>query len=1112
MRGLDRNGLCSLVLLVTAAAGCGGTPDVNAGSGNAAGTAAGDSGGSSATGQGGSSGTTGSGATGGGISVGGKGGKGGDSSTGGDAGASTGDPCDGECGVGQRCDVDDDGDGSCVDNDCDDLECDDDEECQPAAGGGNYCADISCDDDVDCPIHRYCDGDVCVDDVCEAGARTCDGDDVIVCAQNGGEEEQAYTCESAGYFTSSCDDSTAAAGCGCEDDWDCPQHTTCEAGTCVGRGTAPTCTLPPVAFEDVLPQLEFRWGGANTNDEEATGHPFAFAAQVATTPIVANLDDDNGDGKINEFDFPEILFISYVNDDPDQNGIVRAVHGGGPNKGNDYFALCGEAHWFEGDALTEDCSPNEDGEDHGYARARSAGTLAVGDLDADGFPEIVVPLEGGRLQILNNRGEIITTYESDLRDSGPWNYPSPAIANLDFAGLAEIVVGNRVLTLTKDSGTLAFDRAFAGDQSNGTMRHDNEEHHHGPTVCLADLRSDFAGLEIVAGPTAYRLPDAPADCNAPNDTSDYCQNRLSIVWDAPALDAGEITYENGFCAVADVWGADAAQAPGPANVLDAKPEVVLVADGKLLILDGATGAVILARALQGGAQGGAPNIDDFDGDGFPEVATALANFYTVVDLQEPTAACPVWDQLLGQKAVPPGDNLQRDPGGACEEDADCTTAGTTCNEIARRCVCLHNGWMRDTEDDSSKVTSSSVFDFNGDGAAEVVYNDECYFHVYDGASGGVYLALPSLSRTIDENPVVADVDNDGNAEIVFVTNNETIQCHDDEPTDEDALLDSWPDGVNDVSSLTLPNGIEVWGDPTDVWVAARRIWNQHSYHVTNVTEGGGIPLHEPESWRPLNGRLYNTFRSQPRSYGVAPDLALTAIQVSSPDVACGELSDTIQIAVEVRNQGDLRVGPGIVIEFFGTWENPDLDEALEDANGDPLVFTLTNSLEPGSSTIVTVEYERGRNDRDDLPASVRAIIDGDDMARECDEDNNSIEGPVEAGAEVADLRIVVEDAAGCSQPEVVVTVYNDGSAEASDVVVRVYAGDPSQGGTLLGEATIAGPIGPGDSEELTIELDDPLALNVTIWAVVDPLNAIVECNDGNNSDQGPELFCDTVPR
>jgi subtilase family serine protease len=244
---------------------------------------------------------------------------------------------------------------------------------------------------------------------------------------------------------------------------------------------------------------------------------------------------------------------------------------------------------------------------------------------------------------------------------------------------------------------------------------------------------------------------------------------------------------------------------------------------------------------------------------------------------------------------------------------------------------------------------------------------------------------------------------------------------------------------------------------------------------------------------------------------VAPDLALTAIQVSSPDTACGTLSDTIQISVEVRNQGDLRVGPGVIISFDGSWENPALDEALEDENGDPLTFALETSLEPGASTIITVEYEAGRNGRDDLPTTVTASIDPDDMARECDEDNNTISGPVEGGAEVADLSVVVNSASNCGSPKVKVTVYNEGSADASDILVRIYAGDPSSGGDLLGETIIAGPLAPGANEQVTVTLDDELMLTVTIWAVVDPLNTIVECNDGNNTDKGPDLVCDQQP-
>ena len=38
---------------------------------------------------------------------------------------------------------------------------------------------------------------------------------------------------------------------------------------------------------------------------------------------------------------------------------------------------------------------------------------------------------------------------------------------------------------------------------------------------------------------------------------------------------------------------------------------------------------------------------------------------------------------------------------------------------------------------------------------------------------------------------------------------------------------------------------------------ARRIWNQHTYHVTNIREDGTVPQYEPPSWKDLN-----TFRTQ----------------------------------------------------------------------------------------------------------------------------------------------------------------------------------------------------------------------------------------------------------
>jgi hypothetical protein len=1087
--------------------GCGGNPEIAQGDGDHTGGTAG----SSASGSGGISGSINVGAT------------GGDPGTDGGSGNDT-DPCAvAPCGPGQRCE-EEGGEAKCVDNECSELECEELEECQPAPGGGFQCTSIACNSDVQCPESRYCDGTRCVDDVCEPEKRTCDGNDVLVCSSNGGESSPAYSCGSAGYYESECaETASAGTGCSCEDDWDCPEFTACEAGVCTGTGVAPTCSLPVKPFEDVLPTLEFHWGGTDSANKDAVGKPFAWSAQAGTTPIVINLDDDNGDGVANELDFPEIVFMTYHGDNPDDEGVVRAVHGGGPNKGGDMFALCGNERWFEGDPVATDCDPTNAGDSRAAATGRASGGLAAGDLDGDGFPEIVFPLENGGLQILSNTGEIIATSPAGLwfgitpsnqsgtpaaLASGDWKYPAPAIANLDFEGLPEIIVGSVVLTLKLEAGVLAFDKKLTGSGTTGTTHQNDDEFHHGPTVCPADLTS-HPGLEIVAGTTLYRLPDV-VSCTA-NPTADYCTNKLTVVWNASTVNPGDIPYPEGFCAVADVWGAGT-DAPGPGNPLDGSPEVLVIADGNLLILDGATGALIREPlALSGGEAGGAPNVDDFDGDGFPEIGTALEDFFTVLDLQEPTAACPAWNTVLAESgAAPPGGNAARTPGGACETDADCAgggpAGGTFCNDGA--CSCLHNSWRRASDDSSSKVTSSSVFDFNGDGAAEVIYNDQCYFRVYNGQDGSVYLALPSLSRTIIENPIVADVDNDGNAEIVFLNNTDPLRCHGGATT---VTLNSWPDGVDDVAITSLPNGIDVWGDESDQWVAARRVWNQHAYHVTNVTEGGGIPLHEPESWKPLNGRIYNTYRSQPRNYNVAPDLALLAIQVSSPGEACGQLSNEIQIVVQVKNQGDLRVGPGVVLDFFGVFEDGGDEEALLDGAGDPVKLTLDKSLEPGASTLVRVSFEAGNNPtHDGLPLEVRAVIDGANAELECIEDNNSISGPVEAGEELADLRLEVTSASDCRSPKVKLTVTNDGSASATDVLVRLYAGDPSSGGTLLGEVTIDGPIAPGESESVTVELERPIMRDIVVWGVADPLGAIEECNDANNVDRGPRLNCAEV--
>jgi hypothetical protein len=128
--------------------------------------------------------------------------------------------------------------------------------------------------------------------------------------------------------------------------------------------------------------------------------------------------------------------------------------------------------------------------------------------------------------------------------------------------------------------------------------------------------------------------------------------------------------------------------------------------------------------------------------------------------------------------------------------------------------------------DGSGAAAGTAFDFLGDGTAEAMYGDETNVFVFDGANGNVLLQIPRGSWTAIEFPSVADVDNDGSAEILVANVNTAATVH-------------------------------VIADAEDRWIPARRIWNQHAYHVTNVREDGTIPQFQSPSWESLN-----TFRTQ----------------------------------------------------------------------------------------------------------------------------------------------------------------------------------------------------------------------------------------------------------
>jgi hypothetical protein len=275
-------------------------------------------------------------------------------------------------------------------------------------------------------------------------------------------------------------------------------------------------------------------------------------------------------------------------------------------------------------------------------------------------------------------------------------------------------------------------------------------------------------------------------------------------------------------------------------------------------------------------------------------------------------------------------------------------------------------WFRETIDLSSRCTGSSVFDFEGDGPAEAVYADEYHLHVYRGLDGVELFTACNTSATHWEYPVIVDVDNDDHAEIVIARNNYSAA----------AICDDGTRG---------PTGIAVIGDVSSNWVRTRRIWNQHTYHVTNVNEDGSIPSPERRNWT-VPG--LNNFRQnvQPEGLFAAPDLVVA--RVVTDESPC---SDHLAVAAWIENRGAGGAPAGIPIAFY---------EGDPDAGGVLVGVVLTAApILPGASIRVPIDWPVGdARVGEPIPIFVRIDDDGTGTPvgwlHECRTGNNA-HGPTE---------------------------------------------------------------------------------------------------------------------
>lgn len=459
------------------------------------------------------------------------------------------------------------------------------------------------------------------------------------------------------------------------------------------------CTQTSVAdaFE---PAIQWEWTGPDGD------------VDTRVIPLVANLDDDDGNGMVDLCDRPDVVVVAGPAPANPMNEAPPAAR---------IYALdgaTGSQHW-----RTEQ-------------RVRAMITPALADIDRDGEIEIVtLQADGDRQGRLVPSRLVAFSAAGTLEWTSGTTFLAPssgavAIADLDLDLDAEIMIGNRVFD---HLGVPVFEAADVGEMAGYALM---------PVAVDLDNDDD---LEVLWSRAAYHHDG-------------------TLLWSNPDVRSGLVQVAN--------------------LNNDPEPEIIVTTDGGLMLLHA----------------DGTPFADRFKPADLPDSEETW---------RRPAAIHDVDEDRQREILLSAGDVFF-----AVRVDPDAGELDVL---------------VEFPVEDPLGFSAGTAFDFLGDGSAEAMYADENELHVYEPMNAIAAFTASRSSVTVEEYPVVADVDNDGSAEIV-IGSNTTVTASD--PT------------------------VRVIGDAANRWVQSRRIWNQHTYHVTNIRENGQLPTPEPHHWERTN-----TFRT-----------------------------------------------------------------------------------------------------------------------------------------------------------------------------------------------------------------------------------------------------------
>jgi hypothetical protein len=378
---------------------------------------------------------------------------------------------------------------------------------------------------------------------------------------------------------------------GTDDDTDIDDPATCEgwaAPSAYPVAVDASCANSTPLYT-IAPVLEWSW----TRHDSHPGFE-----DVETNAMVAHLDDDNGDGSVGPGDVPDIVFMSQTGDDYwAGNGAITAIDG-----------VTGAEKWSHRTVSGERLNP--------------VSHPAIGDLDADGVPEVCASGWDHAVVCVDGETGAFEWAAGDETEA----FGGVGIADMDGDGFGEVAYGRQIFDHqgnTLGVGSLGFGGVdFFGE---GT-----------PSSAFADWDGDGV-QELVAGNAVYEMDGSTLQDLGGNDT-------LVAVADLDLDGLPDVvrTGDQFVTATANdgstLWriATPGGGLGGPATIVDldqdGTPEVIVSDFTMLSALSSADGSVAWSLAISDSSSGALGTTAwDIDQDGFPELVHADQHAWRIID-------------------------------------------------------------------------------------------------------------------------------------------------------------------------------------------------------------------------------------------------------------------------------------------------------------------------------------------------------------------------------------------------------------------------------------------------------------------------------------------------